>query len=396
MDLPLVLGGIVMVNITIINDTGYLGIPSGSEAQRPNSPETGYMRFNTDNSVPEIWDGSEWKEVSLTEYVKTYSVTDSTTSTNEGTTITFTTTTENVSNGTTLYYTLSGVDSNDVSTATSGNFTINNNSGTVSVSITNDLTTEGSETLTFQVRTDSTIGTIVASDTTTINDTSLTPFVTSGLLVHLDAGDSNSYPGSGTTWTDLSGNGYNGTLYNGVSYTTDNGGALITDGSNDYILIGRVPGTGTSTQSVTWSVWTYPTDTSGNIMSMSSTNPQGSWNMPPIGATNSHFRGKIWSNNYLDSTTYTQNNWYNLVLVFDYSNSAQYFYVNGSLVDSQTGITYNSSNSNNYMFLGQQNPGADNYGMYSGRYGQFLIYNRALSSSEILTNFNGIKSRYGL
>jgi len=50
---------------TIINDTGYLGIPSGSESQRPNSPETGYMRFNTDNSVPEIWDGSEWKGLQL-------------------------------------------------------------------------------------------------------------------------------------------------------------------------------------------------------------------------------------------------------------------------------------------------------------------------------------------
>ena len=58
--------------------------------------------------------------------------------------------------------------------------------------------------------------------------------VTNGLVLHLDAGNPASYPGSGTTWTDLSGNGNDGTLVNGVGYDSANGGSLVFDGVNDY------------------------------------------------------------------------------------------------------------------------------------------------------------------
>ena len=61
--------------------------------------------------------------------------------------------------------------------------------------------------------------------------------VEDGLILALDAGNTKSYPGSGTTWTDLSGNGNNGTLVNGVGYNSDYGGSLSFDGTNDYIDI---------------------------------------------------------------------------------------------------------------------------------------------------------------
>ena len=61
------------------------------------------------------------------------------------------------------------------------------------------------------------------------------PIVTDGLVLCLDAANPKSYPGSGTTWTDLSGNGNNGTLVNGVGYNSDNGGSLSFDGVNDYV-----------------------------------------------------------------------------------------------------------------------------------------------------------------
>lgn len=59
--------------------------------------------------------------------------------------------------------------------------------------------------------------------------------VTNGLMMYLDAGNLNSYPGSGTTWTDLSGNGRNVTLVNGPTFTTTNGGGLVFDGTNDQL-----------------------------------------------------------------------------------------------------------------------------------------------------------------
>ena len=65
--------------------------------------------------------------------------------------------------------------------------------------------------------------------------------VTDGLILHLDAADSNSYGGSGNTWYDISGNGYNGILTNGPTYSTNNGGCLIFDGTNDYIKLTSTP-----------------------------------------------------------------------------------------------------------------------------------------------------------
>jgi len=189
-----------------------------------------------------------------------------------------------------------------------------------------------------------------------------------------------------------------GILTNGVTYNSSNLGSLVFDGTNDYILLGPIPFTGNSTKSVSWCIWVNPASTFGNIMSMASTNPQGGWNMPPIAAIDQKFRGKIWSNNYLySSSTYVLNQWYYLVLVFDYQNSQQRFYVNGMLQDSQSNITYDASGTNNYIFLGQSNHGADNTGMFSGKIGLFQIYgDKALTTQEILQNYNAQKSRFGL
>jgi len=62
--------------------------------------------------------------------------------------------------------------------------------------------------------------------------------ITDGLVLCLDAGNPKSYPGSGTTWTDLSGNGNNGTLTNGPTYNSGNLGSLVFDGVNDYVNLG--------------------------------------------------------------------------------------------------------------------------------------------------------------
>ena len=60
--------------------------------------------------------------------------------------------------------------------------------------------------------------------------------VTDGLVLALDAGDRNSYPGSGTTWNDLAGSN-NLTLYNSPSFSSNNGGHFLFDGANDYMTI---------------------------------------------------------------------------------------------------------------------------------------------------------------
>ena len=223
-----------------------------------------------------------------------------------------------------------------------------------------------------------------------------------GLVLCLDAANTNSYPGSGNTWTDMSGNGNDGTLTNGPTFSSDDGGSVVVDGSNDFILTPRVTGTGIASASVSWGIWVNPSSTSGNIMSMSNSNPQTSWNMPPIAASGQKFRAKIWNNSILQSDTYNLNQWYYLVLVFKYASSqsdrGQFFYVNGELVGSQTNINYSASNSSagNFMFLGQSNPGANNTGMFTGKYSNFHIYNKALTETEVIQNYNAHKGRFGL
>lgn len=218
-----------------------------------------------------------------------------------------------------------------------------------------------------------------------------------GLVVNLDAGASTSYPGSGTVWSDLSGNGNHGTLINGTSYD----GSIITDGVDDYVLIGRIPFTGTATASVSWGIWVRPSSTAGNIMSMSVNNPQNNWNMPPISASGQRFTGKMWSNTRLTSSVYSLNQWYYVVFVWNYSTNAaergQFLYVNGELQGSQTNISYTASGSNNFIFLGQANPGADNTGMFAGKYGMFHTYgNKALTEAEVKQNFNATRGRYNV
>ena len=65
--------------------------------------------------------------------------------------------------------------------------------------------------------------------------------VTNGLVLSLDAADRNSYPGSGTTWRDMSGNGNNGTLTNGPTFSSANGGSIVFDGTNDYATTNYIP-----------------------------------------------------------------------------------------------------------------------------------------------------------
>jgi len=145
-------------------------------------------------------------------FLPTYSISPSTTSVNEGSSVTFTVTTTNVSSGTTLYWTLNTVsgtiNSSDFSGgATSGSFTITNGSGSVALTLANDVTTEGSESFQLQVRTNSTSGTIVAtSSTVTINDTSA-PLYSYAVYADLQSGSTTvSAQGSAGTYGSYNAN----------------------------------------------------------------------------------------------------------------------------------------------------------------------------------------------
>ena len=180
---------------------------------------------------------------------------------NEGGTVTFTVNTSNIVNGTTIGYTISGVDVSDITAASlTGSITINNNTGSLAITLENDLTTEGSETLTVTLDATDSAGTSTGglSDNVTVNDTSLTPgpsydsltssasSINEGSSVTFTVSTSNvidgttvGYTVSGISSSDLSSGSLTGNITinsntGDVSFTLDND--VTTEGSETMTL----------------------------------------------------------------------------------------------------------------------------------------------------------------
>jgi hypothetical protein len=177
--------------------------------------------------------------VNVADAAASYSISPSVSSVNEGGTVTWTVTAYN--SATTLYWTNGGttVGADFTDSANSGSFTLSGTSGSISRTLTNDVTTEGSETIIMQVRTGSTAGPIVAtSSTVTVNDTSVPTASVSPSVASCNEGDT-------VTWT-VSTTGYaNGTYYwtNGgttaaadFSIAANSGSFTLTSGSGSISL----------------------------------------------------------------------------------------------------------------------------------------------------------------
>jgi len=220
--------------------------------------------------------------------------------------------------------------------------------------------------------------------------------ITDGLVLCLDAGNTKSYPGSGTTWTDLSGQGNNGTLVNGVGYNSSNGGSLTFDGSNDYVNCGNSSvfnqSGGKSFTITCWALFNSAPAVHNPIFNKAATN--GTWEYT-LGLNIS--RGVSWltSSNGTNwvvrgvGETISLSTWYYYSVGYDFTNQVSFASINGKTIftSSQTGI-YNGSRA---FEIGRHN---DPTTTMNGRISNLNFYNRALTASEIQQNFNALKSRY--
>jgi hypothetical protein len=213
--------------------------------------------------------------------------------------------------------------------------------------------------------------------------------VTDGLVLCLDAANLKSYPGSGVTWGDMSGRGNNGTLTNGPTYNSANGGSIVFDGSNDIVNTNYV-----SSSVFTWSAW-FKTDvvSSGyrNIISIPSPNYMlmlldistpnlGFWTPDGLGGVN------------LSTPTIAINTWYNAVFVREGNSITGGYkaYVNAVLYGNANTGTWSSSST---LSLGGR---VGETQFLDGNIAQASIYNRVLSAAEILQNFNALRGRFGI
>ena len=216
--------------------------------------------------------------------------------------------------------------------------------------------------------------------------------VTNGLVLYLDAGQSTSYS-TGTTWTDLSGNGNTGTLMNGPTYSNSNGGSLSFDGSDDYVNISNSSSLNPSYVSVSCWVKFDVVNINRQLIAKRNTFDQGSYWL--YVSSSNQILWDTYQNNTQNRQTYTfnflSNVWYNVSAT--YSSSEKIIYVNGNAVSSTSGGNQLTSVSNNIRI------GADTSSLQyflNGNIAQVSIYNRALTASEIQQNFNALRGRFGV
>jgi hypothetical protein len=227
--------------------------------------------------------------------------------------------------------------------------------------------------------------------------------LTDGLILALDAADSNSYPGSGSTWYDLSGGDHHGNLYNGVSYTTINGVKCLTlDGTNDWIGNSTLTG-GHSNFTLELMFFHNGLDQGGSygVISMGTNGNFGPMFYCHTSCMGSHYFPGSPGGDYPGGQGYWTNNKWNIftwVFADTVSNSNGSFktYINGVYADGNLSFNFHNGGmgrgSNGYGLGTYANGGAP----YKGSFSQFRVYNRALSADEVLQNYNANKTRYTL
>jgi hypothetical protein len=206
--------------------------------------------------------------------------------------------------------------------------------------------------------------------------------VTNGLVLCLDAGNQKSYPGSGATWTDLSGNGNNGTLVNGVGYNGANGGIFTLDGTDDYI---NIPINLTNTQYTIIATARY----TGSINSRVITSTSGNWIMGWWAGQTNMYYAEGWVSP--DSGGTTETSWITYAGTGNYTADSWSLYRNGNLLISPNS---NGTNGPNGIRVGQSGVYTNEISTCEVSY--ILAYNRILTAAEVQQNFNAKRSRFGI
>lgn len=225
--------------------------------------------------------------------------------------------------------------------------------------------------------------------------------VTNGLVLALDAANNKSYPGSGTTWSDLSNTGKNLTLTNGPTFSAANLGSIVFDGTNDYAVVNPV----SAFDIYCISMWFKPTTIINSasaykplIHFKSSTSKYISFGDTTNRVANEYITivqepgDKRTAVN--DGGSLSAGTWYNIV--FNYESSQYNIYINNTLKSTTIG----SSTGNvplitdpDFIYL---NSYEGTSGYLDSSLSMCMIYNRALTATEMLKNYNATKGRFGL
>lgn len=226
---------------------------------------------------------------------------------------------------------------------------------------------------------------------------------TNGLVLHIDAGDYSSYIQTGVTFSDISGVTNTATIGNGASFGTLNGGHILMDGVNDYILSNNNNiGTLFSSTAVSHFIWVYPTAAGQIVTEIGSTViPPNNWADSNIEInSNGAFSFSTWHGsltNKVVSDNKTLSRWY--YVGFTYDGTTLTAYINGISVGTTTfsrSAPYNNGYGLYYALFQSHATNMGTTGYAAGRFGSFKVYNRSLTTLEVLQNYKATRARFGL
>lgn len=220
--------------------------------------------------------------------------------------------------------------------------------------------------------------------------------VTAGLVLHLDAADPASYPGSGTDWFDLSDSANHGVMQNGATFDTAGGGCIAFDGTDDRVVIANSASL-QLTGNQTLEFWVYPErrDIRQNWYNKAY-GGEGTITYETSGSLN-YYYGTSGSNslpyqsfNTGEPVMETLNRWYHVVVVRDLVDLELRWYLDGVLVATTEAEYASATTSNDPLLLG------DGYtDSFRGRLAVVRQYDRALPAAVVDNNYRVGAARFG-
>jgi len=208
-----------------------------------------------------------------------------------------------------------------------------------------------------------------------------------GLVLNVDAAKRESYPKTDTTWKDISRNGNNtGTLTNGPTFDSNNGGSIVFDGVDDIVNFG--PFSLLTGSNFSLSFWVK---LNVNVITQVPIAKDSQFSIGFFNSQISYADGSNWNYSAFGYYgTFNTSTWYNIVAVRNNANVT--LYSNSSVVIGQSFGGSVTGNANNF-YLGAY---AGNSSYFGGNISSMLIYNKSLTSTEVTQNYNALKGRYGL
>jgi hypothetical protein len=229
--------------------------------------------------------------------------------------------------------------------------------------------------------------------------------VTNGLILYLDAANSLSYVSGSSTWRDLSSSNLSGSLFNGPTFSSGNGGSIVFDGSNDYVGLGNSQLVSSSSY-ITLESWV-----SINSFQSYTAIISRSQNSLPFGGYQLNVNNDSGINkfDFAVNLNGSWNTWVNLGGTFASSlNTSVYYHVAGTYDGTGISMYLNGAFISKRAVTGNLQYGASitstNIALNIGNASSYLnanianikVYNRALSPQEVLQNYNSTKARFGL